>query len=119
MEPRVTVTSSGVISFNRSLVEQLKLKVKQHITLAQDEESPKDWFVILNPDESNSPQLGGKAGDALSFSHIGIVRDLLSSLDLDPEETQSFKIASKDIGQPGIYAIFTSQPLKPAKKKFH
>ncbi len=90
--PRMNFSKTGVISLNPAAVEQLKLTVKDRITLAQDPDTPENWYLFKDQNYGYQLRPGYKEV-GLMFNHIALKKTIWKCFDLDEEKGESFRIA--------------------------
>lgn len=64
---------TGMITFTASALKRLGLAQGQYVEIAQDEDSPEDWFIMHSTEQSGFLlRDGGKSGNAIfNNAHIG------------------------------------------------
>lgn len=94
--PTVTFTKNGIISFNKFAQKLIGLTETSKITLSQDEESPENWYVHIDP--HHGFQLKLQKNTILSFFHTNLVNKFKELAELDQNRTYKMLIA----GQPTV-----------------
>jgi len=81
--PKISIRKSGTIIINRDAVILTQLPLGGYIEIAQDQDSPKDWFININAGKEgfilrqtkydaltfNAKQLSDKILDSIGFDH--------------------------------------------------
>lgn len=84
----VTVGVKGLVSINQAGCEKMKLKAGDRVSLFQDEEREKDWY-LCRTDSENGFQLRENKSGSRSFNSSKLAASIVDSLGL--EEAKSFK----------------------------
>lgn len=98
----------GGTSFNGALVEMLKLKHGDCVQICQDEDSPKDWYILLSESGFvlNKPKDGGKY---LFFNSIPLGRKVLESLKVENQSARMIVVNEPvEIDNLTYYPIITA-----------
>jgi hypothetical protein len=69
--PKLTFSKSGQISFNNPAQSLIGLDDNVKITFSQDEDSPEDWYVHIDPQHGFT--LRRLSNKQLCFSHSNLV----------------------------------------------
>ncbi len=93
--PYVRITKGGIWTFNKVTAKDLGVKVGDRITIFQDEENPKDWYLHI--DRSPSGFLVRDSAGQLRFSSKPSFVRMIESLGKDPKKISS---AAIQIGKP-------------------
>jgi len=77
-KPRVAFGKAGTITFNEHAQKLLKLKEGDKLTLAQDEESPRDWYFFKDPEHGFEL---AKSSDKkyLKFGHSKLINEFYNA----------------------------------------
>jgi hypothetical protein len=95
--PRVAFSKSGTITFNPAAGQLMGLKGGDKVTLAQDEEDPRNWYFFKDPQHGFELRPGYKDKGSM-FNHKVMVQALLQAFGKPEDITHNFKIA----GQPTV-----------------
>ena len=112
--PYLTVSKANYFRFNSGLKEQLGLDHGDKVVLSQDEENPKDWYIVINAPKGFELRQKDEEDKGLLLQSSPLVKVFRESLNLPPESKSiRFRVAQKPAGEdmPGVYAILTSNPL--------
>lgn len=110
----LTVSKLDYIRFNAGLKEQLQLNHGDRIVLSQDQDNPKDWYLVMSAPKGFEVRRKNEEDKGLMLQSRPLVRLFRKSL---PHHLQSktlrFKVAQKPVNDnmPGVFAILTSNPL--------
>jgi hypothetical protein len=96
---RVTFGKKGVISFNPQACELMGIKDRDKITLAQDEEDPKNWYFFKDSQHGFEVRSGYKGRGGI-FNHRTMVHEFLVAFEMDESISHSFLIG----GEPTVIA---------------
>ena len=97
-----------MISFSSGLVEKLNLSAGDKITLLQDEENPKDFYLSTNT--TNGITLRKIASGALMANLVSFTTVLFEELkNLIPENKESIRLKVSTSIHEGMYAILTRE----------
>ncbi len=116
-KPRVTLTREGLVVFNKEATELLKIKAGDGIHFLQVNDSPKDWFV-RRWDDTTAFKLKQGAGSSiatLNFYCAFIIIEILDSLSLDHNYTNTFLITKGKDPHRGLFAISHLKKIRPRK----
>lgn len=107
--------TNGVIYISRILADVLKLKDNERVVFANDEDSPKDWYLGKTNDENGFLVRNEKTG-------VRLISKSLCAKILDSVKIQSnatFLVANKPINDNEIeyFIIIVSSPLKINEKR--
>ena len=94
---RVAFSKAGIITFNPPACELISLKAGDKVTLAQDEEDPRNWYFFKDPQHGFELRAGYKDKGCM-FNHKVMVHSLLTAFGKPEDVTHNFKVA----GQPTI-----------------
>ena len=98
----------GMISFSSGLFEKLNLSAGDKITLLQDEENPKDFYLSTNT--TNGITLRKIASGALMANLVSFTTVLFEELkNLIPENKESIRLKVSTSIHEGMYAILTRE----------
>lgn len=112
-EPAVRFTKSGCIYINKKAVEMLNLEIGNTISLAQDGERKKDWYLFRDAD-GMVIRKGNQEGDSFIIANATAAYELKQSLGLDPKKNFTLKLATTPVEENGkaYYALLTSHIVK-------
>lgn len=107
--------SNGIIYISRVLADALKLKDSERLVFANDEDSPKDWYLCKTDDDNGFAINNDKAG-------VRFVSKYLSAKILDSAKIESnatFLVAKEPINNNGAlyFKIITSSPITTNVKR--
>lgn len=80
--PKIRVAKSGLITINPGAAERIGIKLGDIISLAQDEERPKDWYLNVNGDPAGYKCRVDK-NKSFAFNSVPITTTVLKSLGQD------------------------------------
>lgn len=105
--PALRVAKGGVFSFNKSLMEHLKLKAGSGVDFFQDEEEKKDWYIRLDPNSKNKVR-AKKDAPGVIFNNAQLAQHFLESAEVN-EESYSFPVCKEPtkVGKELYYAVIT------------
>lgn len=109
--PSVHIDQSGSIRLSQSFCQKLDIKANDSVVLAQDEEHPKDWYLITGQNGNGFP-LRKKSNRqdlcSLNFNCKAITKAILKSINCY-ERSVTLRIATQPVeGTDNTYCIFTS-----------
>jgi len=85
-EPAITVNGkSGLITFNKALIQKLGLKEADTVSFYQDEEHPLKWYFFHS---ENGFIIRQTTGGNLIFGCKAMAKDILSSLEINGNSVQ-------------------------------
>lgn len=102
--PRVSFNKAGLISFNKKACELIGLKAGEKVTLAQDEEDPRNWYFFKDAQHGFELRPGYKDAGCL-FNHRQMTESLLQAFQKPMDITHKFTIA-------GIPTVMKSDKTK-------
>jgi hypothetical protein len=106
LAPRVSISRTGVISFNKAAVALMDIKAGDKISFGQEDTEDADWLVFKDP-ENGFPVRATevkKSGSA-AFNHSTLSKSLFESYGLDDDEeknTFQVQIASEPIEESDV-----------------
>lgn len=109
-EPSVRFTKSGSIYLNKGAMALMQLQAGNSVSLAQDEERKKDWYIFRDAD-GLIIRSGNKKGESFLISNASAAIELKKALGLDPKKNFSVKlatVATEDEGK-SYFALLTSK----------
>ena len=107
-KPRINIRIDGTITLSKSAAEFLKAGPGDPLTLAQDADDKKSWFIVFN---SEGCKLRKEYSGRLRISHRKAAVDLLESR--DAEKTISGIVANPtEVDGMTMYPIFFLPPKK-------
>ena len=96
--PRISFTKAGVLVLNSNAMQKMNLKAGDKISLAQDPDSPSNWYLFK--DKENGFELrNGYKNKAGLINHRQLCDLFLDCFELGKDKSNSFKIG----GQPTIW----------------
>jgi hypothetical protein len=95
LTPLLVSLKSGLFCFNRAACELLKLKTSSCVIISQDADNPLNWYVSENANGYKLRQATTKRTVNYIFAHQQLRQRMLTSLDLDGSESNTFIIAGK------------------------
>ena len=115
-QPLVSIArNAGLISIFGATAEALGLKPGDKVSIVQDQDNPKDWYIDTK-DEAGFKLRGSDKGKGLSFNNSVICNRLLDSLEFPKEHKRSsFTVSTKQaegFDQEGLYAILTAKTME-------
>jgi hypothetical protein len=105
-EPSIRFHQSGIITISAAAAEKIKLKEGDKVSIAQDEDSPDDWYLITKDKKGFATRIY-KGSNGLAFNNAYIAKSLINFLELKTKSV-SFKLATEpaaDNGGGKLYAI--------------
>jgi hypothetical protein len=113
VEPAVRFTKSGSIYLNKKAMELMELQAGNAVSLGQDSDRKKDWFLFRDAD-GMLVRKGNKGGESFIISNATAVIEVKQSLGVDAKKNFSVKLAPKPIEEKGkqYFALLTSQISK-------
>jgi hypothetical protein len=110
LEPSVRFTKSGSIYLNKGIMALMQLQVGNSVSLAQDEERKKDWYIFRDADGLNIRN-GNKKGESFLISNATAAFEIKKALGLDQKKNFSVKIANTATEENGkaFFALLTSK----------
>ena len=112
-EPAISLNlKSGTISFNKGLVELMSLQLGTKIVVLQNEETPKDWFLLITKRDAGfviRGQVNAKY-TTLFFRSRYLVHKMIESIKPDKTGTILCLVAKHPIDNGGehLWPIITS-----------
>lgn len=104
----VSFSKYGVITFSRSLTKSLDVKKGEYLEIAQDEDTPQDWYLRKGSGDSDHFRINGpkaKKYKSLYLCSAGLGNALRKSLNITLRETIRFPVSEPN--QEGWHAILT------------
>ncbi len=92
--PAITLTKSGLIIFNQPACRLLSIKPGVKVSLAQDEETPENWYVFIDPN-GFAVRTGYSKSKGCVMNHSGMVKMLVESVNKDTKQTHRFLIGGE------------------------
>lgn len=80
-KPTIRFNKQGQISFSSAIITAMGLKSGDKIELIQDEEKPKDWYVVKCKNDIGFPLREYKSSNALLTNSSGLVKTFMKSLE--------------------------------------
>jgi hypothetical protein len=94
---------NGRISFSTSLVQGIGLKENDRVTFVQDEERPKDWYLVKNAEGFQLKE----SGQVLAIVNKSIAKAIMDSIGVDSTAKIPVAIKHQDIEGHRLFAVFT------------
>lgn len=112
-DPAVRFSKSGAIYINKKGMELMGLQIGNTISLAQDGERKKDWYLFRDAD-GMIIRVGSKTTESFLIANATAASELRLSLGLDPKKNFTLKLATTPVEENGkaYYALLTSQIVK-------
>ena len=104
----ISFTKYGVITFSRSLTKSLGVKKREYIEIAQDSDTPQDWYLRKGSGDSDHFRISGpkaKKYKSLYLCSQGLSKALKKSLNITLRETIRFPVSEPN--SEGWHAILT------------
>lgn len=113
VEPAVRFTKSGSIYLNKKAMDLMELQVGNAVSLAQDSDRKKDWYLFRDAD-GMIVRTGSKTAESFLISNASAAAELKQSLGIDAKKNFSLKLAIVPIEENGkpYFALLTSQISK-------
>jgi hypothetical protein len=119
-EPTIRFNAAGAISLSKTFVQKAKLKESDKVYVAQDEESPEDWYLIK--DNKNGFPLRGSSNDGLQFNNAYTAKSIMETLEINAKSvafmiaTEPSELEDPELKKSLVFAILTStakyQPIE-------
>ena len=99
---------SGLISISKAAAEIMKIKAKDKLILAQDDQNPKDWYLAIHDSGFSARGDDGR----LFFNSCAIAKSFCDSIGVD--YPSSYLIGKKPTKIDGLdcWPIFVSSGIK-------
>jgi hypothetical protein len=106
--------TNGVIYISKVLMNALKLKENEKLLFANDEDSPKDWYLCKTNDENGFVLKNDKTG--IRFTNKYLSAKILDSVKIESNAT--FLVAKEPVNNNGVlyFKIITSSPVTISAK---
>lgn len=101
LEPAVSFSKNGLISFNRLACDKMKLKAGEMISIRYDKNKPKEWWVKVDPEGIILRQM--KYG-FLSCNCSMVVKTMMVNLNVK----KGFRVRIGSEPEEGWYSLITS-----------
>jgi len=93
--PAISISKSGVMSLNKPAAELLKCDAATKLSIAQDPDEPKNWYVFKeDAGYEISPKVFEKAGTA-DFCHKGLQAMFCEAMELNAEKSHRYLLAGE------------------------
>jgi hypothetical protein len=108
-ESAVRITPGGVLVINKKALTQMELVENNCISIAQDKQRPKDWYIFRDADGLPIKKKSGTT-ESLGIASSFICSEIKTSLGLDKKKSYSFKLAAAptEINGKSYWALITS-----------
>lgn len=100
----------GKILFNGASIDLLKLKHKEGVSFAQDEENPTDWYLKKDSKGFTVTVRTTKGTISAYITNKKFTIDFMRSIGKPDNEYIKFKIVPEE--KDGVYTILTSKAIK-------
>jgi hypothetical protein len=110
VEPAARFTKNGSIYLNKKAMDLMELQVGNAVSLAQDSDRKKDWYLFRDAD-GMIIRTGSKTSESFLISNASAVSELKQCLGIDDKKNFSLKLAQKPVEENGkpYFALLTSQ----------
>ncbi|MDP1708275.1 MAG: hypothetical protein Q8L89_04330 [Gammaproteobacteria bacterium] len=88
----ISISKAGVFTLSKPAAELLKVQEKDRIILQQDQDSPKDWYVMRDDEGDGFPLRQGYDAKGLMFNSAELRRVMLASLGKDATITKGVRL---------------------------
>jgi hypothetical protein len=109
-EPSVRITKGGVMMINTSAMKKMEFVAGNRISLCQDKQHLKDWYICRDAD---GIEIKSKSGTTKSFGiqSSSLCNEILLSLGLEKGTCNSFKLAAAatEVNGKSFWALITSK----------
>lgn len=101
----IKFNANGVIYISKAAAEKIGISAGNQLYIAQDEDSPNDWYLVVGKDGF---MVRTNKGGVMEFSSVHICRSIISAFDIKSKSV-SFDLATEkaDNDQFEMYAILT------------
>jgi len=103
-------TKLGTFSFSRIAAEMMALDGMEGIVIYQDEDNPKDWYMLPTPQRTADSHRLRRANQDILFSNVNTARKIAASLTIN-EERFSMLIGPRD-ETTSMFPIITASAKK-------
>jgi len=109
-EPAVRMTTGGVIVINKKALDLMELVENNCISIAQDKQHPKDWYIFRDADGLPIKKKSG-TNESLGIASSFICSEIKTSLGLDKKKGYIFQLALQPTVENGksLWALITSK----------
>jgi len=109
-EPAVRITTGGVIVLNKKALDIMELVENNAISIAQDKQQPKDWYIFRDVDGLPIKKKSGTT-ESLGIASSFICNEIKTSLGVDKKKSLSIQIAPAPTVEGGkaFFALLTSK----------
>lgn len=110
----LSISKTNYMRFNQALKNRLGLKHGDVIKMAQDQDNPKDWFLLLNQRSGFELRAKDDEDKGLMLQSSSLVAIMRESLGMSTKDKSvRFLVAEKPVSDdnPYVYAILTAKPL--------
>jgi|GEM_PF-919506 hypothetical protein len=109
---------SGVFTFSKTAVQQLKLKPGMYCIILQDEASPKDWYLKLDKKQGFQLRTANKGESiALLFNNSYTAREIAKSIGITGNATYLIAAEPLVVDKEQLWPIITSSAKQKGAKK--
>lgn len=115
--PSIRITKAGVIYLNIPALELMHLSENDTVSFANDEDSPKDWFIFRDAKGMKITRKSGSKDNkvaSLGIANQNLCRKIRDTLKLADDKNYSFLLAGQPTNDNGhnLWAILTSSVKK-------
>lgn len=119
--PFLTISPKGNFTLSRRACELLNLKPGSKLSLAQDKDSPKDWYLLPNATEGYIVRGKKATGENLTFTAIRLAATIYKSWNVVPDTVRLPVVAEpQEVNGQQVYTLITAAlrklPLAPVLK---
>jgi hypothetical protein len=109
---------SGVFTFSKAAVEQLKINAGMNCTVLQDEARPKDWYLKFEKKQGFQLRNANKGeSNALLFNNSYTAREIAKSLGINGNATYLIGAEPLMVDKELLWPIITSSAKQKGVKK--
>jgi hypothetical protein len=112
-ESTIRFNAAGAVSLSKTFVQKAKLKKTDKVFVAQDEENPTDWYLVVD-NKNGFPLRAGSNGEGMQFNNAYTSKSVMEALDISARSV-AFRIATEpaDVDDPelkkhSVFAILTA-----------
>ncbi len=109
----VGFNKAGTINLNEKACERLELKTGDKIAIAQDEESPENWYIFKHEEGFDVRATSDKKG--FVFNHSSLCKEIFKFFELSTDKSHRFLLAEEETKNEDDTTIYWGL-LPPADK---
>lgn len=105
---------SGVISFSSGSIRLMGLKPGTGVVIANDEDSPRDWFIHITPDpQAYKIKCSNSKRGVLFFNSTILVREIFRTIGISGANSAGFLISGEPVITQGLqyWLLITAKPF--------